>query len=125
MKSILQEAEEVTSGDRNEAYGHALDNHLDIAAIWSVILRKSLKEGVNVSPEQAALMMIGLKIAREGHAHRRDNLVDMAGYAKCADEIHAERERRGSKIRQETFRFPTLSSPMKQEDICETEHLHE
>lgn len=31
--------------------------------------------------------MAGIKISRETHGHKRDNLVDMAGYAKTVDLI--------------------------------------
>lgn len=90
MKSILQEAEEVTSGSRNAAYGHALPNHRDISYGWTGILRSKglLAQDKEVDPATAALMMAWLKIARECHHHKRDNLVDLAGYAKCVQEIH-------------------------------------
>ena len=31
--------------------------------------------------------MIAVKISRECNAHKRDNLVDIAGYAACADKV--------------------------------------
>ena len=33
-------------------------------------------------------MMCGLKLVREMHRHKRDNLVDLAGYAKVTDMVH-------------------------------------
>lgn len=90
MKSILTEAAEVTSGDRNQAYGHALPNHRDIGYGWTGILRakKILTGDKEIDPATCALMMAWLKIARECHAHKRDNMVDLAGYAKCVQDIH-------------------------------------
>ena len=41
-----------------------------------------------IPPEKVALMMCGLKIVREMHRHKRDNLVDLAGYAKVTDMVH-------------------------------------
>ena len=55
---ILKEAERLTHGNRNSNYGEPLVNHQRIADIWSVIL------GVKVRPDQVALCMVGVKIAR-------------------------------------------------------------
>jgi hypothetical protein len=79
--NILEEALAVTSGDRNDSYGHPLPNHLAIAGFWSLIL------GITVTPRQVALCMIGLKLARETHKAKRDNLVDIAGYARALELI--------------------------------------
>ena len=38
-------------------------------------------------PREVALMMIGLKLARESHKPMRDNLVDIGGYLNCVDLI--------------------------------------
>jgi hypothetical protein len=38
-----------------------------------------------VSPMQVALCLIQLKVAREVHAPKRDNLVDIAGYARVME----------------------------------------
>jgi hypothetical protein len=76
--SVLEEASAIVRGPRQDAYGTAKVNHDRIAAIWSVIL------GVPVTARQAALCMIGVKLAREAHAPKRDNLVDIAGYADVA-----------------------------------------
>ena len=78
-RSVIDEANEIVNGPRAALYGAPLVNHQRIAAIWSVIL------GMHVTPRQAALCMIGVKLAREAHAPKRDNLVDIAGYAEVAD----------------------------------------
>lgn len=38
--------------------------------------------------------MVTMKISREMNRRKRDNAVDIAGYAECLDRIHRERERR-------------------------------
>ena len=86
--SILTEAYRITRGDRNDDYGHPLDEHQNIASGWSVIL------GTTVTAEQVALSMIWLKIARSLHRFKRDSATDMAGYADCLWRIIEERERR-------------------------------
>jgi hypothetical protein len=80
------------NGDRRSDYGHPLDNFGDIAAIWSVILR------VPVTAEQAALCMVGLKLARQANKGKRDNLVDLAGYTQVVEMIGTERERRAAEL---------------------------
>jgi hypothetical protein len=75
-KSILTEAQRLVHGDRNISYGHPLDDFQRTAKMWSVIL------GIEVHPEQVGLCMIALKISRECHRTKRDNLVDIAGYAE-------------------------------------------
>jgi hypothetical protein len=82
--TILEEAQKLVYGDRNAAYGHPHDDYTRTAKIWSAIL------GIDVTPLQACLCMIGVKISREVHGHRRDTLVDIAGYADCCQRI-AER----------------------------------
>jgi hypothetical protein len=46
-----------------------------------------------ITPRQVALMMIGVKLAREVNTPKRDNLLDIAGYVKCIDIIDTETQR--------------------------------
>lgn len=82
---ILEEARS-TVEERGDNYDHPYHNHVRIAKIWSVILH------TEVTPAQAALCMAGLKIAREAYKHSRDNMVDLAGYASCVQQINDYRE---------------------------------
>lgn len=92
VPSILDEAGQITAGARRSAYGHPLDDYTRTAKIWSAIL------GHEVTPFQAQLCMIGVKLSRECHAHGRDNLVDIAGYAHCVQWSHEEADRRDSAV---------------------------
>lgn len=76
-KSILEKAEEIVSGDRAEDYGDMRTSFDNIAKMWSVIV------GKEVTARQVGLMMIALKLCRENNKHKEDNLIDVAGYAKC------------------------------------------
>jgi hypothetical protein len=89
--SILEEANSLVNGARQDYYDHPLDNFTRIAKIWSVILDKE------ITPEQVGLCMVGMKIAREAFTHKRDNLVDGAGYFYTIELAMEEAERRGSK----------------------------
>jgi hypothetical protein len=88
VETGLQEAQRLVYGDRGEAYGHPLDDYSRTAEIWSAIL------GHTVTAEQAILCMIGVKLSRECHAPKRDNMVDAAGYAECLLRVRSERARR-------------------------------
>lgn len=86
--SVLTEANNLVHGERNESYGHPLDDFSRTAKIWSAIL------GIGVTPEQVGLCMIGVKISRQCNAPKRDNMVDAAGYAETVDWVMEEKERR-------------------------------
>ena len=80
--TILDEAAAIVAGDRQSAYGTPGESWGRTAALWSAIL------GVDVTPHQAVLCMIALKLSREAHRHSRDNLVDIAGYAAIAEVVN-------------------------------------
>ena len=82
-KEILKEASKLIGGDRNDDYGDKLTNHQNIAALWSVFLRK------NITPHDVAMCMALVKVARLMHAHKKDSYLDMAAYAAIAGEIEA------------------------------------
>ena len=81
-QAILDQASERVCGDRPDVHGPLEDSFGMIAAIWSV------KLGVQVSPEQVALMLIDLKGVRAwGNPAHHDSWVDIAGYAACGGEL--------------------------------------
>ncbi len=80
-ESILFEAHNLVHGVRGEDYGHPYHDFSRTAKIWSAIL------GVDVTPEQVALCMIGVKMSRECNRPKRDNRVDIAGYAEALDMV--------------------------------------
>lgn len=90
MKTPCEEAQELTTGARQQAYGHPLDNYNRVAKLWSAIL------GHKITPDQAVLCMVALKLSRECNKHSHDNLVDIAGYANVAYLMEEERGRRGA-----------------------------
>lgn len=79
MSNILKEADNLTAGDRNQDYGTPLDDFTRTAKIWTEIL------GCAVKPTDVPLCMIALKISRQCHKPGRDNLVDIAGYARTIE----------------------------------------
>lgn len=93
--NILEEANQLVNGDRNKDYGSPLEDFTRTARLWSVIL------GVEVTPEQVGMCMILLKVSRQCNKHKRDNLVDIAGYAHTLEKVFDEKFSRPSDGAQE------------------------
>lgn len=72
-------------GNRNTDYGSPHADFSGVALIWSGILNTKLKE--RITAEEVALMMVGLKLKREAHRHKDDNIVDAHGYLLCLEWI--------------------------------------
>lgn len=75
-ETVCQEADRIVGGPKREEYGDPRESLERVAKMWTIIVDSF------VGPQDVALMMICMKIAREYHAHKRDNIVDMIGYAK-------------------------------------------
>lgn len=82
--SILDEAKRITAGTRQNDYGHPRDDFARTATMWTGILTSKLRPGAEISAIDVPLCMIAVKLARQVHRHKRDNLVDIAGYARTA-----------------------------------------
>ena len=80
-QSILQEADEIVNGSRQSDYGDANESFSRIATIASVMTGKEL------SPEDCCAVMMAVKLVRESFNHKRDNIVDLCGYAYIMNEI--------------------------------------
>lgn len=84
--SILAEAEAIIAGARETDYGKAEDSFQVIAQLWNTYIEDNQKRGGGqLSGRDVALMLILMKVARDGHKSKRDNLVDIAGYAALAE----------------------------------------
>lgn len=91
-KSVLLEADGLVHGDRNASYGHPLDDMDRTAGMVSAMLGHKLMEPLTA--EDIALIMCQVKISRQMNKAKRDNCVDLAGYAECLDWIIEERKAR-------------------------------
>lgn len=90
MTSVLTEAENIVNGAREGQYGKAEDSFERIARLWNAYLTNAgiaTPDRPALTPKDAANLMILLKLAREQHAHKRDNYVDIAGYAELANRV--------------------------------------
>ena len=81
----ILEALRVVSSERRRDYDDPLPNHERIAQIWNVQIEPKLSR--DLSARDVALMMIGLKLAREAFTPKEDNIIDVIGYAQCVQFI--------------------------------------
>ena len=86
-KTILQEAQRLVHGPRQASYGHPFEDFSRTGRIWGAILGLP-----NIPPDKVALCLIGVKISRETNASKRDNRVDMAGYAEALDLVRQRQD---------------------------------
>lgn len=89
-EGILDEARRLTTGSRHNDYGHPRDDFARTALMWTGVLAEKLRPGCEVTAMDVPLCMIAVKLARQAHRHKRDNLVDIAGYARTAAVIAGE-----------------------------------
>lgn len=85
--TVLEEADKIINGERQDAYGAPEDNFRTIADFWTVYLRDIgvLANARTLYPIDVAHMMTLLKIARtSGQKPVRDNYVDAIGYLAIA-----------------------------------------
>lgn len=74
-RSILDEAKDIRSNSRQSDYGDAVVNFENISKMASLITGKEL------SPYDCVAVQIAVKLCRQGFHKKRDNMVDLAGYA--------------------------------------------
>lgn len=80
-KSILSDAEEIVNGSRHSDYGDPVESFKRIAKTASMIAGKDL------SPNECCAVLMAVKLVRESFAHKRDNLVDLCGYAELMNRL--------------------------------------
>lgn len=82
--NVLEEALRLVGGDRQDSYGSPPDNFRR----WRDLCRASGRPGLaRITSEDLAVLMILGKLARDANAPKRDNAVDIAGYAAILDQV--------------------------------------
>jgi Domain of unknown function (DUF6378) len=80
-EQLLEQAASVVARRRG-TYGQPCDLLEHVVRRWSLVL------GVKVTPAQAMLCLIDLKVARLAHDPQHlDSITDIAGYAGCLAEV--------------------------------------
>jgi uncharacterized protein YmfQ (DUF2313 family) len=92
-QSILAIAEGLVNGQRQQDYGDKLQNFSQISMLWQGYLAMKLGPDARITPEDVAMMMMLVKMARLAKSpDHLDSLVDIAGYARCMDMLQIERK---------------------------------
>jgi hypothetical protein len=79
--SISDTAKSIVAGDRAKDYGDASESFARIASLWSAW------KGVEFTSWDVAMMMILLKVSRAKTSKKQDTLIDIIGYAECAEKV--------------------------------------
>jgi Domain of unknown function (DUF6378) len=86
-ETVLEEAQRIIYGDREKTYGHPAKNFENTAGFWQAWFVAKYGSTPPIDVEDVAMMMVLLKLARQAHGHKRDNLVDLCGYAACIQKV--------------------------------------
>jgi hypothetical protein len=81
VSTILDEALAAVDGDRRDDYGTVGESFENMAMMWSVLL------GKNILSADVARCMIAMKLCRDIYKGKRDNRIDIAGYAHCLQTV--------------------------------------
>lgn len=88
QETAAEEGNRLVHGARGADYGHPIDDFSRTGRIWGAILAEWAKDPSQpVGPELVAMCQIAVKISREVNHPKRDNRVDMAGYAETLDMV--------------------------------------
>jgi len=89
-RSAHEVANELVNGNRQAAYGDARADYAKTSKMWSGLLNSKLTE--DITPEEACMMMVCLKLSREQFKHGFDNLVDGMGYLMLVEKMEKSKK---------------------------------
>ncbi len=86
--TICEEANRLASHERQKDYGHPIDDFTCQGKMMAAILTRVLGIDIpDIPPKVVGMLMCAVKLSREAHVSKRDNRVDLAGYAMCMQMI--------------------------------------
>lgn len=83
--SILDDAKQAVEGERQHSYGHPKDNHGCTAALWRDWLQRRFGIVLPLTARDVCWLNILQKASRDANRPKKDNLVDVIGYAENAE----------------------------------------
>lgn len=86
--TILQEAQAWVYGARNADYGHPADDFAAIAKAFNAYVEKKYNIANLLEATDVPIFQMIVKIMREATKPKRNNLVDIAGYAATLEMVH-------------------------------------
>ena len=89
---ILEQAEKIVNGHREDEYGSPERNFQIIAQLWGAYINNACINGTDydfcITEEDVAAMMILMKVARiSSDKQHLDSWLDVIGYGACGGEI--------------------------------------
>lgn len=90
LNNILEIANDLTSEDRQETYGHPKDDFKAVGQVWTALLERNndFQKTREITPEMIPILMAGLKLCRLAKDPRhKDSCVDTAGYMRTLEMI--------------------------------------
>lgn len=95
---ILDEAKRLVCSDKNIDYGEPEANFRVIADLWTAYVKGNEVNG-HFDADDVAVMLALVKVGRiVSGGYKNDSLVDLIGYAACAEELASENERSDSGV---------------------------
>lgn len=91
-EGVLEEAIRITGGDRQASYGPPDQDFRRTAEMITALFRHKFKDDEQLETYDVAQFMILLKLSRLQHSKKRDNVVDIGGYARCMDTCYTNGE---------------------------------
>ena len=91
--TVLEEAADITTNDRQRYYGHPKYNHGNTADMWSAYLNRKYGFEGPLDARDVCMMMVLLKVSRDANSPKRDNLVDICGYTRNAEQVDEQKGR--------------------------------
>lgn len=81
IESVCIEADRIINGDRMVEYGPPTISFAQIATIATIFCCK------DITATDIGRILLSVKIVREANQHKRDNLVDICGYADLLNQL--------------------------------------
>ncbi|QBP31074.1 hypothetical protein SEA_REFUGE_55 [Mycobacterium phage Refuge] len=96
-ETVLQEAERLINGERQQTYGDASESFDRIASLWQSYFNNEIRiTGLDVTN-----LMILLKVSRTKGTFHRDSYVDIGGYAGLGERLYDEAQKKDEFVRNE------------------------
>ncbi|UJD20892.1 hypothetical protein SEA_ZIMMER_54 [Mycobacterium phage Zimmer] len=96
-ETVLQEAERLINGERQQTYGDASASFNRIASLW----QSYFDNEIHITGLDVANLMVLLKVSRTKGTFHRDSYVDIGGYAGLGERLFNEAAKEDPWIRNE------------------------
>ena len=85
--NVLLDANDLVAGERQEEYGHPSQNHCCTAAMITAYLTRKGILNKPLTARDVCMINVLQKVSRDAFKEKRDNLVDIAGWARNAEMV--------------------------------------